>query len=47
MKILFVAMQNSIHTERWIKQLNFKNNEIGIYPSVSGSPTNFLINLIK
>ena len=41
MKILFVAMQNSIHTERWIKQLNFKNNEIGIYPSVSGSPTNF------
>lgn len=41
MKILFVAMQNSIHTERWIKQLNLKNTEIGIYPSVSGSPTNY------
>lgn len=34
-KIIFIAMQNSIHSERWIKQIN-KKNKIIFYPSVSG-----------
>jgi len=42
MKILFLAMQNSIHTERWIRQLSKNSHCIGIYPSVSGRPTKYI-----
>ena len=42
MKILFLAMQNSIHTERWIRQLSKSSYCIGIYPSVSGQPTSYI-----
>lgn len=34
-------MHNSIHTERWIKQIDRKKNIIGVYPSVSGKPTKY------
>ncbi len=50
-KIMFIAMQNSIHSERWIKQIN-KKNKIIIYPSVSGIKNKYFkkwtqINLIS
>lgn len=37
MTILFVAMMDSIHTARWIKQLDGTNHEIHIFPSTTGN----------
>lgn len=34
MKILFVAMAESIHTQRWVSQLRDSGNDVRIYPSI-------------
>jgi hypothetical protein len=38
MKILFVAPVNSIHTVRWIKQLEDANHKLYIFPTAENSP---------
>lgn len=35
MKILFVAMANSVHTARWINQIPRSSNEVYIYPCIN------------
>ena len=46
MKILLVAMANSIHTARWVKQLSEENWNIYLYPSIdSGVVHESLINV--
>ncbi len=42
MRILFVAMPNSIHTVRWISQLSNQGYDIHLFPSTRAAPDSIL-----